>query len=446
MNLQLPEILNIPKKLLPMITEFNNYRYFLNEGGRGSGKSHSVVRFICYLCSIKTIRVICAREIQNSIQESVYQLFVDVIGEFKLDFEISQTQITHKETGSTIRFKGCREQGAVSLKSMEGVDILWVEEAQSLSQVSLDIIIPTIRKEKAKVFFTMNRYVRSDPVYETLAARPECLTIHIDYFENPFCPDALRIEAEACKRDNPKDYGHIWLGQPLATTSDYLFNFDKLAKMETIMPDGEIYVNQSCLSVDFAGMGGDLCVASYIVRRSVDHWEVIRQDVWSDPDTDVSVGKTIALYGELNPTLLIVDACGLGEPMYNTISKSVPKCIAFKGSETKKCSPNVANHRADSFLALKYFIDNEWLICKSKQTIKELESIKKKYMANGRVALVSKEEMRKKGVSSPDRADSVSMGMWAIRHYMGKQTMSGQENQPIRRVSQSKRSKSRSKR
>jgi len=424
MQIELPKILDIPEKLLPMITEFNSYRYLLAEGGRGSGKSHAVARFILYLGSIKKLRIICAREIQNSIEESVYQLLVDIIREFSLDYDIKKNQITHRETGSTIRFKGCREQGAVSLKSMEGVDLIWLEEAQSVTQTTLDIIMPTIRKEKAKFFFTMNRYVRNDPVFATLANRDDCLHIHIDYFENKFCPEALKYEAEQCKVNNPKEYAHIWLGQPLATTSDYLFNFDKLAKMPELYSLDEPHRRQRALSIDFAGGGGDLCVATLLERVGTRHWEVADQEVWSDPDTDSSVGKSIGLYGKYQPDVFVVDAGGLGYPMFISISKTVPSVIGFDGAKTDKVSNMSANNRAEGYLTLKEWTDKEWLICKSKLLIQELETIKTKHKANGNIFIQSKIEMRKEGISSPDRADSLMMGIWAIKHYLGKQTLS----------------------
>lgn len=418
--MKVPLLLKVPPKLLLIVGLLNLFRYFLIEGGRGSGKSVFVGRLILYICSKRKVRVICAREIQNSIEESVYQLLVDIIIEFGLDFDVKKSQITHRKTGSTIRFKGCREQGAVSLKSMEGVDILWVEEAQSITKATLDILIPTIRKDDAIIIFTMNRYLRSDPVYAFCSNRSDCHHTHINFDENPFCPESLKKEAEECKVKNIKDYNHIWLGQPLDVAVDYLFNFSKLDKILILEPFGDMIKSQTVMAVDYASGGGDLCVASKLERRSNVHWELTEQKVWDDPDTDLSVGKTIAIYGDWNPEILIVDSGGLGYPMFVSLSKTIKNIIGFDGASTDKVSENTGNNRAEAYVNTKEYTDQEWLICKSQYTKNDFETIKRKYTANGKIYIQSKVDAKKEGISSQDRGDSVAMAIFCIKHYLGK--------------------------
>ena len=228
--LDLPEILNIPPKLYPLITELNNYRYFLIEGGRDGGKTQAIARLLCYLAEQKNLRIVCGREIQNTIEESVYTVFSDLIMNNSLNFEVFKTSIDHRETHSTIKFRGFREQGSINIKGLEGVSMLWVDEAQAITKQTLDIIIPTIRKEHAKIIFTMNRHVEDDPVYAFLINRSDCLHININYLENPFCTEAMKKEAELCKQRNLDDYNHIWLGWPLTKGEDYLFSMDMLRK------------------------------------------------------------------------------------------------------------------------------------------------------------------------------------------------------------------------
>jgi len=159
------EVLQMPEKMTPMISKFNDYRYLLAEGGRGGGKTQCVARLLCYIAEKRTVRIFCGRETQNTIEESVYTVFKDIITQYKLNFSVYKDRIQHNTTGSQIRFKGFKEQGKVNIKGMEGVDILWIDEAQAITQATLDIIIPTIRKQKAKVFFTMKRHLKSDAVY-----------------------------------------------------------------------------------------------------------------------------------------------------------------------------------------------------------------------------------------------------------------------------------------
>lgn len=418
----LPEFLKIPDKLMPMIEDADKYRNVVLEGGRGSSKSQSVARWILYLAEKYELRVVCGRETQNSIDESVYTVLVDLIREFNLAWEIRRDTLTSMISGSKIRFRGFREQGAINIKGMEGVDIVWVEEAQAISKNTLDILIPTIRKEKAKLFFTMNRFTRNDAVIERFANRDDALIIHIDYFENPYCPQNLILEAEDCKAKNIKDYNHIWLGHPLANAEDYLFNFEKLADSPKIQIVGDLIQKQKVLSIDFAAGGGDLCVATVLERVSNTQFRMSDQIVWDDPDTDSSVGRAIAIYGDINPDIFIVDAGGLGYPMFCSISKSIPSVIGFDGSKTNKASTNAGNNRAEAYLAVRDFINTSWLKVESDYTIKELEKIKKVFNQTGKIYIERKDKMKKRLGVSPDRSDSLAMAVFAAKHYLGKVT------------------------
>ena len=126
MEMTLPKILSLPDKLYPIITSLNDYRYTLLEGGRGGGKSQGIGRFVLYLADRYNLRIVCGRETQNSINESVYSLLTDLIGTEQLNFEVFSSKIVNRKTGSTINFRGFREQGAFNIQGMEGVDILWV--------------------------------------------------------------------------------------------------------------------------------------------------------------------------------------------------------------------------------------------------------------------------------------------------------------------------------
>lgn len=136
------------------------------EGGRGGGKSQSIARFLLFISEKRHVRIVCGREQQNTINESVKTILEDLINKYKLNFTVKDKEIIHNITGSTFLFKGFREQGRVNIKGLEGTDILWIDEAEAIQKTTLDVIIPTIRKNNSKVFFTMNRYVRKDSVFE----------------------------------------------------------------------------------------------------------------------------------------------------------------------------------------------------------------------------------------------------------------------------------------
>ena len=142
MVIELDSLLNVPQKLLPLITEFDKYRYFLIEGGRGGGKSQAVARFILYLSEQYNLRIVCGREIQNSIKESVYSLFTDLIQQYNLNNIVLAKSIINRRTKSEINFRGFREQGAFNIQGMEAIDVVWIDESQALTKQTLDVLIP----------------------------------------------------------------------------------------------------------------------------------------------------------------------------------------------------------------------------------------------------------------------------------------------------------------
>lgn len=443
----LPEILNIPPKLLPMITDFNEYDYFLGDGGRGSAKSQSVGRFLLYLGDQRRIRIVCGREIQANIEESVYTLLKDLIHQYELPYEVLAHEIRHNYNGTVIKFKGFREQGSVNVKGLEGVDILWIDEAQSITKTTLDIIMPTIRKTKARIFFTMNRFMRDDAVPDLLVGNPRCKHIQINYFENPFCPLSLKIQAEEMLRKSQRDYNHIWLGQPLSSADDYLFNYDKLHAAFEIKPFGEIFGRQRVLSIDFAAQGNDQCVATVLDRMSNQHWQVTERIPWDEDDTMVSVGKIVEMIGKFKPTSTIIDIGGMGKVVFDRLNEVFAGTTViinpFDGGSTEGVDQvHYANKRAAGYYLLRDWFDAGFLCIDRKdiEIIKQGEKIKFKYRSNGVRIIQSKVDMKKELKYSPDDIDSLMMAVWCAVHYLGKASNSvSQRSQQVRRVSASKR-------
>lgn len=446
----LPEILNIPPKLQPMLTDFNDYDYFLGDGGRGSAKSQSVARFLLFIGEEKRVRIVCGREIQANIEESVYTLLKDLIHQHELAYDVLAHEIRHKWSGTVIKFKGFREQGSVNVKGLEGVDILWIDEAQSIAKTTLDVILPTIRKQNARIFFTMNRFMRDDAVPEAMIGNPRCKHIQINYFENPFCPLSLKIQAEEMKNKSIRDYNHIWLGQPLASADDYLFNFDKLHKSFEIKPFGEVFGRQRVLGIDIAAQGNDQCVATVLDRMSNQHWQVTERIAWDEPDTMISTGKIMGILGTHKPTVTIMDIGNMGKGIYDRLNEvlgnsSTVKVIAFDGGSTSHTDQeHYANNRAQAYFTLRDWFDNGFLCLEKKdmEIIKQLEKIKFKYRSNGTKLIQAKVDMKKELKYSPDDADSLMMAVFGAVHYLGKSannlTSSGAAP---RRISGSKRGK-----
>jgi len=437
---------------LPLVTDFNKYRFFLVEGGRGSSKSQSVARFLLFLGDKRKVRVVCGREIQANIEESVYTLLKDLITQYSLAYDVLAHEIRHKVTGTTFKFKGFREQGSVSVKGLEGVDILWIDEAQSITKTTLDIIMPTIRKDKAKLFFTMNRFMMDDAVPELLIGDPQCLHIQINYFENQFCPLNLKVQAENMRNKSLRDYEHVWLGKPLAAADDYLFNHSKLHKAFEIKPYGDLLAgNQRVIGIDFAAQGNDQCVATILDRASNQHWQVTEQIAWDESDTTVSVGKIVDILGKFKPQSSIIDIGGMGKPVYDRLLEVGMSINPFDGGSTDGVDTSqVANCRAKGYFLLKEWFDEEFLCIdkqKNVEVIKQLEKIRFKYRSNGSKIMQPKLEMKsgKNGVGySPDNADSLMMAVYCAVMYLGKPANNtAQQSNNIKRVSGSTRGRKR---
>lgn len=405
--------MEIPPKLYPFIFNFNNYTYFLLEGGRASGKTQSVARFLLYIMENRHVRICCGREIQNSIDESVKTVFLDLIEKYNLIYDIKRDNLVHKQTGSKIFFKGFREQGSVNIKGLEGIDILWIDEAQSITKTTLDIIVPTIRKKNSVIIFTMNRFTRFDAVYNFCSKRTDCLHINICYFDNPYVDEKITKEAQVSKSLNINDYNHIWLGYPLANNNEYLIQSQYLDKAtEYEYEKNEDFMN-SVMSVDLSASGADLCVAKLFVQENENIWFEKSTISWSETDTDITKGKIASLYSSWLPRMLIIDADGLGYPIWISVQKIIPNAIGFRGGK-KAISKYAFNARADGYLALKDYLEKGYLKLTDKNAIRQLEYIKKVYRPNGLISIQDKKEIRKLHSESPDFADCAMMALYAI--------------------------------
>lgn len=190
-------------------------------GGRFSGKSHTVARYLLIRARSETVRVACFREFQNSITESSHQLLADIINQYGMtDFKVTDKSIINTINGSDFIFKGLHHNEQ-SIKSIEGIDIAWVEEAQTITQSSLEVLTPTIRKDGSQIIYTYNRLLEEDPVHKRLVieGRPNTLKINVNYdiaLKYGYMPDVIRLEMESDRENRPSLYKHKWLGEPIS--------------------------------------------------------------------------------------------------------------------------------------------------------------------------------------------------------------------------------------
>ena len=205
--------LTLPDKLGPLLEP---RRYKVLKGGRGSAKSWSVARVLIHMATIRPIRVLCARETQKSIQESVHRLLKDQIGALGVEdlFDVQETKIVGVN-GSDFAFAGIRQQGVANLKSFEAVDVCWVEEAQVVTRRSWDVLIPTIRKPGSEIWISFNPELEDDETYSRFVTDPppEAWVCDVNWSDNPWFPKVLEAERLLMLKRDPVGYRTTWEGQ-----------------------------------------------------------------------------------------------------------------------------------------------------------------------------------------------------------------------------------------
>lgn len=259
---------------------FKPARYKVLYGGRGAAKSWEIARALIIKGLQSKLRVLCAREIQHSIADSVHKLLSEQIYEmgFAPWYKITKNTITGVN-GTEFIFSGLRFN-VREIKSKEGIDICWIEEAQSVSEESWDVLIPTIRKEKSEIWLSFNPDAETDPTYRrfVIDPPPDSFVRKVSWQDNPWFPDVLRQEMEYLKRVDYEAYLHVWEGEvrrisdaiifkgkyvvePFETPSqarfyhgaDWGFAQDPTALVRCFVDDGNLFID-----MESYGVGVDL--------------------------------------------------------------------------------------------------------------------------------------------------------------------------------------------
>jgi len=212
-------------------------------GGRGSGKSHFFGELLVEECISGHIRAVCGREVQNSIKDSSKQLIEDKINLLGVGhlFNITEKEIKGP-SDSLIVFKGLQNHTTQSIKSLEGFNRLWIDEAQSVSQKSLDLAIPTFRTPGSQIWMSWNPERDTDPVdkfFRDNADDTAIICVRANYLDNPWFPAELSADMERDKRRDPDKYAHIWLGEYQRNSESRVFK--NWTVQEFDRPVGTIY-------------------------------------------------------------------------------------------------------------------------------------------------------------------------------------------------------------
>lgn len=214
--------IKVPEKLEPLFRGAGRHTYIY--GGRGSGKSHGVAQYCLFRAAQAPIKVLCTRELQNSIADSVHALLSKKIASMGLQgfFTIYKDRIVG-ENGSVFIFKGIHNNVG-EIKSMEDISIAWCEESQTISRESIDVLTPTIRAPGSVIIYTFNPYKDSDPVFmDMMNAEEDDLVIRMNHGDNPWFPEELRLEMERDRRNDYSKYLWVWEGECLGISDAQIF-------------------------------------------------------------------------------------------------------------------------------------------------------------------------------------------------------------------------------
>lgn len=392
--------IQIPTEYKPLFDTW--WRHALVEGGRYSLKSHTIARRLLIRARQEKRRVGCFREFQNSIADSSHALLSDLIEKYELtDFRVTKDGIINTETGSDFIFKGLRHN-AQSVKSIEGMDDAWVEEAQTISKDSIDILVPTVRKPGSQIIWSMNRTTELDPIYEMLAMHPreDTLHLHINYDvaeKYGWLPKEIKAEIEFDRLNNIDLYNHKWLGQPLGQAEQSIIGRDSIlaAMQREIEGDGIEEVG-----VDVARMGNDRSV--FWKRKGL---KTTQTDTHTKLRLTDLADKLEEFVNSDHQMLIKIDDTGVGggltdimiERGYNIMP------INFGGEPVDK--DKYPNWISEAWFHMAEIMPEAQLPM-DKDLLQELSTRQWKQDNKGKRGVEGKADYKKRGFRSPDMADA----------------------------------------
>lgn len=414
-------------------------------GGRSSSKSWDAAGVAIALAQQCKIRVLCTRQFQNKIEESVYTLLKVQIERFGLQdkFRILDNKIICRSTGSEFVFYGLWRQ-IDEIKSLEGIDIHWAEEAHLLSAAQWEIIDPTLRKEGSQHWIIFNPRLTTDFVYQRFVVNPPADTIvrKINYDENPFLSSTIRKVIESMKETNPDDYDHIYGGNP--REGDEGSVIDRrwlLAAVDAHKKLGIDAIGSSRIGFDVADAGEDSC-ATISAKGQLATWS----DIWRAREDELLKSCTrVWTAARDSQSMVIYDAIGVGASVgakFNELNGGTSRIQHkkfFAGGSVAKPDAKygnteitnkdffsnikaqawwmVADRLKNTFNAVntgqKFESDEMIFIDPSipnlQKIIDELSTPKRDYDNSGRVKVESKKDLMKRDVQSPNLADAFIM-------------------------------------
>lgn len=381
------------------------------KGGRGSGKSYFFADGLLEAMVIDPdLNAACMREVQKSIAKSSKKLLEDRIKKYKLHdyFEILQTEIRCKRGDGVIIFQGLQDHTADSIKSLEGFDICWVEEAQTISEFSLDLLIPTFRKDGSELWFSWNPRLRTDAIEKLFQSRDNSIVVHANYLDNPFCPQIIIDEAEEMKAKDYEKYKHIFLGDYVNDISDRLFNY---VEIDAAMNRHGDTSGATVLGVDVARFGTDSSV--HCVREGL---QVHKFDMRAKQSTVETSNWTAFKYNKVKADGAIIDTIGVGAGVYDNMMNQGFYCVDGNFGAMADDNDRYSNKRAECYFRLKEALERGLALPQDDELMEELLAISYFYRETGKAQIIPKDKIKEELGRSPDKADALALTFFTTIH------------------------------
>ena len=395
-------LVKLPSEFKPLFDSW--WRHAVIEGGRYSLKSHTVARFLLLTARLRRVRIACLRQFQKNIADSSYQLLIDLIQQYGFsEFVWTNDIITNTNTGSTFIFKGLDRNVETTIKSLEGVDIAWIDEAQTITLKSIRILNPTIRKPGSKIIWTLNRLTDLDPVisyFITNPPRKDVWHLEVDYRiaqKNGWLSNEILYEIEQARINHPEDYAHDYLGKALVISDKNIIQTAQVIEAMGREADDEGAIE---VGVDVARLGGDRTV--FVKRKGLK--EIGRASYTKKRTTEVC-DLLVNFIGADKDVLIKIDDTGVGggvtDDMIARGYNIIPINFGAKASNPDKY-PNLIS---EAWFYLQSIID-QISIANDKDLLVELSNREWKMDSKGRRGVESKDDYKKRGFRSPDLADA----------------------------------------
>lgn len=392
---------------------YEKHKYKLLPGGRGSTKSWGAVEALVYYSQIlykEPLTILCVREFQRSIKKSSKKLIECTIHRLGIqgDYKITENSIKHKITGSEFIFEGLA-RNLDSIKSMEGVNICWLEEGHFATQESIDVLLPTIRGigGGGEFWCTWNPQQPTDPI-ESMVKNPfpDTVVQDFDYRDNPFFPDNLREQMEHHKANDYDKYLHIWEGKYKKQGDNKVVSYGSVLDAQKRTPDR--IDTFAVAGIDPAYYGSD--PAAIIIRKGN---EILHRQQWQTCDIMQFSTSCTNLLLEYNVKCAVIDmGGGYGQGPYDLISQHISdrvcNLIKFNGG-AGGTNTKYKNKRAQCWFMMADWINETGALPNDQGLVAELIQQEYFYTEQTQRQLVSKKKMKSDGIASPNQGDALSM-------------------------------------